>query len=165
MDRDVFSAIAGGQRKNSAQLKHDLETTVLLSDFRTIKGDKLSGPRNDFGEKQFFVSGVSVSAVDVREAKEAEARAADASVRSFIPPPPRSEVEKKQNERDYFKKKFGVDFDEAIDHMIAREKREKNQIVVPKSDPLGPSEGAPSPYYASYNKSTQFLFFSFFDAP
>jgi hypothetical protein len=139
---DVFSAIAGGQKKNSAQLKHDLETTVLLSDFRTTKGDKLSGPRNEFGEKQFFVSGVSVSAEDVKEAQEAEARAAIASVRTFIPPPPRSEDEKKQDERDYFKKKFGVDFDEAIEHMIAREKREKNKILVPKSEPLGPSEGS-----------------------
>jgi hypothetical protein len=167
-ESDIFYAIAGGLKKTEDQTKKDLNYGHLLSDLRVKqreeeedekkrareaggKTDATATPKRST-EKIFHVAGVTVSSADAKAAENSfnppiggTAAAIEDEVGRAELSKPKNEAERKALSRAAFEKRFGLDFDEAIDSLISSEKREKaraeGMLVDGPVLPNGPSEG------------------------
>lgn len=100
-----------------------------------LKEKKILQDRN---EKMYHVAGVDVSATEAEES----IKAMDLNHLPKIYKQPFTEEELQRREREAFERRFGVNFDEAVDDLLEQDRKSKKNIPdQPKRTTLGPFEG------------------------
>jgi hypothetical protein len=139
----IFLAIAGGTTKTSDQLKHDLKYDHLINEIRQEQTDpectKQTLLLKERDEKMYRIAGVDVSAT------EAEDSIKSIDMISKLPreyKQPLTEEEKLKREREAFERRFGVNFDDAVNDLLEKDRKMKKKAPdQPKRTNLGPFEG------------------------
>lgn len=136
----LFLAIAGGQTKTADQLKKDLHYDHLAGELRNEQNNPgFKRIVDNKGKKVYHIAGVDVS--------ETDAEAALAAMQLNLPKEYqkyRTPEEIAQREREAFERRFGVNFDEAIDDLIEQDKKDRNKSgdqTTYHSSECGPYEG------------------------